>query len=80
MGTTTYVMKFDQPSFPIWQAEHWLGHEVEFKLCGNSFVGKVVSSERHYLCNGIHDILEVEVWDGDSQVKIQAHRQKFRRV
>lgn len=66
--------------FPVWQAEHWLGHEVEFNFQGQVLRGECVESKREYSCNGIHDILTVEIWDNNSQVKIQAHRQKFRRI
>ncbi|MHA2085217.1 MAG: hypothetical protein ACXABD_15785 [Candidatus Thorarchaeota archaeon] len=80
---TTLVWKasdYPPPSFPTWEAEHWLGNNVEFNFQGMVVQGEVVGAERHHLCNGIHDILEVEVWDGNSQVKVQAHRQKFRLV
>ena len=64
--------------FPVWEAEHWMGKKVSFNLNGHKLTGQVVEASREYLCNGIHDILTVEIWDGNSQVKIQAHRQKFR--
>ena len=66
--------------FPTWKAEHWLGHRVKFQLAGQRFEGEVTESQRHYSANGIHDILTVEIWDGNSLVKIQAHRQKFTRI
>ena len=59
---------------------NWLGKTVKFKLSGLSLQGEVIAAERQRLVNGIHDILEVEVWDNQSQVKIKAHRQKFTRI
>jgi hypothetical protein len=57
----------------------WLGHQVSFILLGNRIVGEVVSAERFYLGNGIHDILEIEVFD-PKQIKIQVHRQACKRL
>ena len=70
----------EDPQFYAWEADHWLGHEVEFTLHGKHFIGVVESARRFHLVNGIHDILTVEIWDNFSQVKVQAHRQKFKRT
>lgn len=83
MGTATYVFRADdypRPRFPVWDAEHWLDKVVEFTICGHTFCGIVESAERLHLANGIHDILEVEVLGEKCQVKVLAHRQKFRKV
>lgn len=81
--STIYVWKAsDYPPvmFSVWKAENWLGHEVEFTIQGHKFSGIVESAERHHLANGEHDILTIEIDDNGSQVKIQAHRQKFRKI
>ena len=83
MGTTTYVFKAsDYPpiNFGCEWGDHWLGEEVEFTLAGHTFRGECIGTERHRLANGIHDILEVELLDEEKQVKIQGHRQMFRRI
>lgn len=65
--------------FPIWDdGGKYLGHRVEFSLCGHKLHGEVVGTERHYLVNGIHDILEIELEGDRKQVKIQMHRQAVR--
>ena len=75
----TIGFKFEHYNlFPVWKAEHWMGKEVSFNLKGQKLVGQVIEASREYLGNGIHDILTVEIWDGNSQLKIQAHRQKFK--
>jgi hypothetical protein len=58
----------------------WLGKTVVFTLGEVQLTGEVIETERLHLCNGVHDILTVEVWDRDRQIKIQAHRQSFKRV
>jgi hypothetical protein len=61
--------------FPTWKGEKYLGKKVEFFLCGIRFTGEVVGTKKYYLCNGIHDILEIELDKERKQVKIQMHRQ-----
>ena len=67
--------------YPVWDDhEKYLGHRVEFTLCGHVLHGEVVGTERCYLANGIHDILEIELEGDRKQVKIQMHRQAVRVV
>lgn len=84
MGIATITMQFpdNKNLFPVCKtiADTWLGQQVTFKLGGKQFTGEVVETERVHLCNGEHDILTVEIWDRGAQIKIQAHRQKFRRI
>lgn len=78
MGTQIISMKFppNDNLFPTWDdGDKYLGHQVSFSLCGHKMTGTVVGTEREYLCNGIHDILEIELEGDRKQVKIQMHRQ-----
>ena len=77
MTTQTIVMKFPSNSdlFPAWVGDKYLGHRVSFSLCGHTMIGEVIGTEKHYLCNGVHDILEIELENERKQVKIQMHRQ-----
>lgn len=77
-----YRMRFgpNTTMFPTWIGDHWLGHKVSFKMNGHRFIGEVVGTHRHYLVNGIHDILTVELEGEKKQVKIEGHRQMFRRI
>lgn len=61
--------------FPIWKGEKYLGKRVSFFLCGKKFTGIVIGTEKFYLCNGVHDILEIELENERKQVKVQVHRQ-----
>jgi len=60
--------------------ENWLGRRVAFRLCGVEFTGEVIEVEKFYLCNGIHEILTVEIENERKQVKVQLHRQACRRL
>lgn len=55
--------------------DKYLGKTVQFSLNNHKMIGKVVSTERYFLANGIHDILEIELENDKKQVKIQIHRQ-----
>jgi hypothetical protein len=55
--------------------DKYLGKRVSFNLCGKIITGEVISTHREYLCNGIHDILEIEPEGERKQIKIQLHRQ-----
>lgn len=84
MGTTTYTFRSSDYPPISWSScdwyNNWLGWRVKFTLCGVEMTGRVIEAERHYLCNGEHDILTVEVEGDPKQVKIQMHRQAFRRI
>jgi hypothetical protein len=78
MGTQTISFKADysHSQFPTWgDGDKYLGHRVSFAVAGHKMTGKVVGTERHHLCNGVHDILEIEPEGDRKQVKIQMHRQ-----
>lgn len=82
--TSTQTISFRVQNYPLmgqgdW-GDNWLGKNVQFNFNGSKVIGEVVETERHFLANGIHDILTVEVIDKNRQFKIQAHRQAFRRL
>jgi len=58
----------------------WLGTTVVFNLHGQEFTGHVEETYRAQLANGEHDILTVEFFDRGRQLKLQGHRQSFRRI
>jgi len=58
----------------------WLGWTVKFDLGGQEFEGEVIETKRHFLANGVHDILTVEFFDRGRQLKLQGHRQSFTRI
>lgn len=85
MTVSVISWKIESESVPVmmysgdWQ-DGWLGRRVSFLICGVEFTGTVVGTERHFLCNGTHDIVTVEI-DGDpKQIKVQLHRQACRRI
>ncbi len=74
--TISFKADYTHSQYPIWDDEDkYLGHKVSFVLCGNKMIGKVIGTERHHLCNGVHDILEIELCNERKQIKIQMHRQ-----
>ena len=77
MTTQTITMKFPSNAslFPIWTGEKYIGRRVSFKLCGHIIAGRVTATKKVFLCNGIHDILEIEPEGERKQVKINLHRQ-----
>lgn len=55
--------------------DRYLGKRVTFKLNNHKMVGVVKATEEHFLANGKHQIVEIELEKEQKQVKIQMHRQ-----
>lgn len=80
MGIVTIATHIEphQGLFPVWDGDGYLGEQCEFTLCGHVMHGEIIEVEREYLCNGIHDIVTVEVAQERKQVKVSMHRQAVR--